>query len=86
MARLFRNCIDNYRIIGREQSGQPQRDRVPAMDEADPLADLDAAIAGVQRIVARIRAGQWELPTPCGGWMSAPWSITWFQETSRSSR
>jgi uncharacterized protein (TIGR03086 family) len=37
------------------------------MDEAQPLADLDAAIAGVQRIVARIRADQWELPTPCDG-------------------
>jgi len=37
------------------------------MDEADPLADLDAAIAGAQRIVARIGAGQWELPTPCDG-------------------
>ena len=37
------------------------------MDEADQLADLDAAIAGVERIVARIRADQWELPTPCDG-------------------
>jgi len=37
------------------------------MDEADQLADLDAAIAGVERIVARIGAGQWELPTPCDG-------------------
>ena len=37
------------------------------MDEAQPLADLDAAIAGVQRIVARIRADQWGLPTPCDG-------------------
>jgi uncharacterized protein (TIGR03086 family) len=37
------------------------------MDEAQPLADLDAAIAGVERIVARIRANQWELPTPCDG-------------------
>ena len=37
------------------------------MDEAHPLADLDAAIAGVERIVARIRADQWELPTPCDG-------------------
>jgi uncharacterized protein (TIGR03086 family) len=37
------------------------------MDEVDPLADLDAAIAGVERIVARIRADQWELPTPCDG-------------------
>ena len=37
------------------------------MDEVDPLADLDAAIAGAERIVARIRADQWELPTPCDG-------------------
>jgi len=37
------------------------------MDEAQPLADLDAAIASVERIVARIRADQWELPTPCDG-------------------
>jgi uncharacterized protein (TIGR03086 family) len=37
------------------------------MDDARPLADLDAAIAGVERIVTRIRAGQWELPTPCDG-------------------
>jgi len=37
------------------------------MDEADPLADLVAAIAGVERIVARIRADQWDLPTPCDG-------------------
>ena len=37
------------------------------MDEADPLADLDAASAGTQRIVARIGADQWELPTPCDG-------------------
>ena len=37
------------------------------MDEAQPLGDLDAAIAGVERIVARIRADQWELPTPCDG-------------------
>jgi uncharacterized protein (TIGR03086 family) len=42
-------------------------DRVPAMDEPDQLADLDAAIAGVERILARIRADQWELPTPCDG-------------------
>src|ERR1700722_791974 len=37
------------------------------MDEAQSLADLDAAIAGVERIVARIRADQWDLPTPCDG-------------------
>ena len=37
------------------------------MDEPDQLADLDAAIAGVERILARIRADQWELPTPCDG-------------------
>ena len=37
------------------------------MNEAHPLADLDAAIAGVERIVARVRADQWELPTPCDG-------------------
>ena len=37
------------------------------MDEPDQLADLDAAIAGVERIVARIKADQWELPTPCDG-------------------
>ena len=37
------------------------------MDEADQLADLDAAIAGVERIVARIGADQWDLPTPCDG-------------------
>jgi uncharacterized protein (TIGR03086 family) len=37
------------------------------MDEADPLADLDAASAGAERIVAGIRADQWELPTPCDG-------------------
>jgi uncharacterized protein (TIGR03086 family) len=37
------------------------------MDEAQSLADLDAAIAGVERIVARIRADQWSLPTPCDG-------------------
>jgi len=37
------------------------------MDEAQPLADLDAAIAGVERIVARIRPDQWGLPTPCDG-------------------
>jgi uncharacterized protein (TIGR03086 family) len=37
------------------------------MDEAQLLADLDAAIAAVERIVARIRADQWELPTPCDG-------------------
>src|ERR1700749_1067975 len=43
------------------------RDRVPGMDEVDALADLEAAIAGVERIVARIRADQWELPTPCDG-------------------
>jgi uncharacterized protein (TIGR03086 family) len=43
--------------------------RVPSclMGEADPLSDLNAAIAGVQRIVARIRADQWERPTPCDG-------------------
>jgi uncharacterized protein (TIGR03086 family) len=37
------------------------------MGEADPLSDLNAAIAGVERIVARIRADQWERPTPCDG-------------------
>ena len=37
------------------------------MEAADPMADLDAAIAAVERIVARIRADQWELPTPCDG-------------------
>ena len=37
------------------------------MDEADQLTDLDAAIAGVERIVARIGADQWDLPTPCDG-------------------
>ena len=34
------------------------------MSEADALADLDAAIAGADRIVAGIRADQWGLPTP----------------------
>jgi uncharacterized protein (TIGR03086 family) len=37
------------------------------MDEADPLADLDAAGTAAERIVAGIRAGQWALPTPCDG-------------------
>lgn len=37
------------------------------MDGTDPLADLNAAIAGVERIVARVRADQWERPTPCDG-------------------
>jgi uncharacterized protein (TIGR03086 family) len=37
------------------------------MGEAGPLADLDAAIAGAERIVAGIRPDQWGLPTPCDG-------------------
>lgn len=37
------------------------------MSEPDALADLDAAIAGTERIVAGIRPGQWVLPTPCAG-------------------
>jgi uncharacterized protein (TIGR03086 family) len=37
------------------------------MHVADRLADLDAATAGVERIVARIRPDQWQLPTPCDG-------------------
>jgi uncharacterized protein (TIGR03086 family) len=37
------------------------------MDEAGPLADLDAAGAAAERVVAGIGAGQWELPTPCDG-------------------
>jgi uncharacterized protein (TIGR03086 family) len=37
------------------------------MGEADALDDLDAAIAGAERIVAGIRADQWGLPTPCDG-------------------
>ena len=43
--------------------------RVPSclMGDPDPLSDLNAAIAGVERIVARIRADQWERPTPCDG-------------------
>jgi hypothetical protein len=31
------------------------------------LADLDAAIAGTETIVAGIAAGQWGAPTPCTG-------------------
>jgi uncharacterized protein (TIGR03086 family) len=37
------------------------------MGEAGRLADLDAAIAGAERIVAGIRQDQWGLPTPCDG-------------------
>jgi hypothetical protein len=38
-----------------------------ATGEAGPLADLDAAGAAAERVVAGIGAGQWELPTPCDG-------------------
>jgi hypothetical protein len=37
------------------------------MGEAEPLADLDAAIAGAERIVAGIRPDQWGIATPCDG-------------------
>jgi uncharacterized protein (TIGR03086 family) len=37
------------------------------MGEADALADLHAAIAGAERIVAGIRADQWYMPTPLDG-------------------
>jgi uncharacterized protein (TIGR03086 family) len=37
------------------------------MDEAEALADLDAAIAAAERIVAAIGPDQWGLPTPCDG-------------------
>jgi uncharacterized protein (TIGR03086 family) len=67
MARLFEIALIIIELSAASSVPARSRDRVPAMDDADPLADLDAAIAGVQRIVARIRAGQWELPTPCDG-------------------
>jgi uncharacterized protein (TIGR03086 family) len=35
------------------------------MPEADPLADLDRALAATGAVVAGIRAGQWSAPTPC---------------------
>jgi uncharacterized protein (TIGR03086 family) len=35
------------------------------MTDADPLADLDRALTATERVVAGIRPGQWQAPTPC---------------------
>jgi uncharacterized protein (TIGR03086 family) len=40
-------------------------DRTLAAEQA--LADLQAAIAGAETLVAGISAGQWDAPTPCTG-------------------
>jgi uncharacterized protein (TIGR03086 family) len=43
---------------------------VRVSDERTPaqaLADLQAAIAGTEAIIAGISAGQWDAPTPCAG-------------------
>jgi Mycothiol maleylpyruvate isomerase N-terminal domain len=37
------------------------------VDDDGALDDLDRAVAGAQRVVAGIGAGQWTTPTPCTG-------------------
>src|SRR5689334_21668091 len=34
----------------------------------DPIAPLATALDGTGRLVAAIRADQWDLPTPCSEW------------------
>jgi uncharacterized protein (TIGR03086 family) len=61
---------DTFRALLEDNTRRLFRLAVPAREPApeDPVALLDAALEQAERVVARVRADAFGVPTPCAGW------------------